>query len=91
MKQKEIKSILQRAGDKILKENNALKTFLKDKLTLNDGLICELRPILSSNITQGYRNKCEFTIGKYFLIFFIHTICTIHIILSYKNILNTFR
>ncbi|XP_034949648.1 tRNA (uracil-5-)-methyltransferase homolog A-like [Chelonus insularis] len=63
-KQKEMKSIITQLGENISRENRSLGSWVKKQQEKNDGLICELKPILSTNVTEGYRNKCEFTIGK---------------------------
>lgn len=74
LKQKKMKSILMNIGEqtmKILKENKEMTLKNKEMIDwitsqqkLYDGLPCELQNILSTDIIEAYRNKCEFTIGK---------------------------
>ncbi|XP_012229282.1 tRNA (uracil-5-)-methyltransferase homolog A [Linepithema humile] len=64
LKQKEMKSILIKIGQQMLKESKALTDWITSQRKLYDGLPCELQTILSTDITEAYRNKCEFTIGK---------------------------
>lgn len=63
-KQKKMREVLVTIGQMICKNNGNLIEWANKQRTLNDGLICELKPILSTNTTEGYRNKCEFTIGN---------------------------
>lgn len=65
MKEKDIRSILVSMGQQILKENKSLTNWMNRQRSLHNGLPCELLPILSGDVTDGYRNKCEFTIGKH--------------------------
>ncbi|XP_063974795.1 tRNA (uracil-5-)-methyltransferase homolog A-like [Diachasmimorpha longicaudata] len=64
LKTKEIRSVLQKLGQAIWKQNAPLSKWIQQQETKNSGLICELLPILSSSMTEGYRNKCEFTVGR---------------------------
>ncbi|XP_066594850.1 tRNA (uracil-5-)-methyltransferase homolog A-like [Prorops nasuta] len=62
-KQNEMKLILRKIGLQIFNENKDLSKWLETQTKEYDGLPCELKPILHSDATQEYRNKCEFTIG----------------------------
>lgn len=64
MKEKEIKSVLTRMGEGVLRENKGLSQWMKQQKSLFNGLPCQLLPILRADVTGGYRNKCEFTVGK---------------------------
>ena len=64
MKEKEIRSVLVNMGKQIVKENKSLAKWIDQQRSLHKELPCELVPILSTDVTEGYRNKCEFTIGK---------------------------
>ncbi|XP_033220728.1 tRNA (uracil-5-)-methyltransferase homolog A [Belonocnema kinseyi] len=64
LKQKEMKTVLIKMGQQILKENKNLKDWLSSQNEKYEGLPCELMPILSADLIEGYRNKCEFTIGR---------------------------
>lgn len=46
------------------KENNNLTEWIESQKKSHDGLPCDLQPILRADSIDGYRNKCEFTIGK---------------------------
>ncbi|XP_011686341.1 PREDICTED: tRNA (uracil-5-)-methyltransferase homolog A-like isoform X1 [Wasmannia auropunctata] len=64
LKQKEMKSILIKIGQRMVIESKALTDWVNSQRKLYDGLPCKLQNILSADITEAYRNKCEFTIGK---------------------------
>lgn len=63
-KQKEMKTVLIKLGQQMLKENKNLNDWLNIQKSKHNGLPCELQSILSADVKEGYRNKCEFTIGK---------------------------
>ncbi|GAB1864681.1 tRNA (uracil(54)-C(5))-methyltransferase [Camponotus japonicus] len=63
-KQKEMKSILMKIGQQIIRESKSMTDWVNSQKKLYDGLPCKLQNILSADITEAYRNKCEFTIGK---------------------------
>lgn len=64
LKQKEMKSILMKIGQQMLTESKALTEWVNSQRKLYDGLPCKLQNILSADVTEAYRNKCEFTVGK---------------------------
>lgn len=59
-KQKKIEEILHKFKTDLRKANN----IQRKQPEQSDDLICELRPILASPKLEGYRNKCEYTIGR---------------------------
>ncbi|XP_011165546.1 tRNA (uracil-5-)-methyltransferase homolog A [Solenopsis invicta] len=64
-KQKEMRSILIKIGQKMLTESKySLTEWINSQKKLYDGLPCKLQNILSVDVTEAYRNKCEFTVGK---------------------------
>ncbi|XP_012063364.1 PREDICTED: tRNA (uracil-5-)-methyltransferase homolog A-like [Atta cephalotes] len=63
-KQKEMKSILIKIGQQMLTESKTLTEWINSQKKLYDGLPCKLQNILSADVTEAYRNKCEFTVGK---------------------------
>lgn len=63
-----MKTILMDIGDQMLKENKALTDWIISQKKLYNGLPCKLQNILSANVIEAYRNKCEFTVGNYILI-----------------------
>ncbi|XP_043267393.1 tRNA (uracil-5-)-methyltransferase homolog A-like [Venturia canescens] len=64
IKVKDIKSVLMRMGQELLRENKGLSQWVDQQKSSFQGLPCKLLPILSADVTDGYRNKCEFTVGK---------------------------
>lgn len=64
-----MKSILIKIGQQMIKESKAMTDWVNSQQKLYDGLPCKLQNILSADITEAYRNKCEFTIGNYCYIF----------------------
>lgn len=60
-KYKKIEDVLKQFKIDLRKANNIQR---RSKEAINDDLICELRPIVGSPKTEGYRNKCEYTIGR---------------------------
>ncbi|KYN45039.1 tRNA (uracil-5-)-methyltransferase like protein A [Trachymyrmex septentrionalis] len=65
-KQKEMKSILIKIGQQMLNKckSKTLTDWINSQKKLYDGLPCKLQNILSADVTEAYRNKCEFTVGK---------------------------
>lgn len=61
IKQKKIEEVLKQFKNDLRRANNFQKRGASE---YNEEPICELRPIIGSPVTEGYRNKCEFTIGK---------------------------
>ena len=59
-----MRAVLIRLGQEILKGNKNLSKWISTQKDKYQGLPCEMKSILSANLTEGYRNKCEFTIGK---------------------------
>lgn len=60
-KQKKIEEVLRQFKRDLKKANDIQR---RTAANHSDELICELRQIIGSPLTEGYRNKCEFTIGK---------------------------
>lgn len=52
-------------GQQIIRESKSMTDWINSQKKLYDGLPCKLQNILSADITEAYRNKCEFTIGNY--------------------------
>lgn len=63
MKREDMKKLLLQLGDELLKANSDLGGWLKEQREKNDGLPCPLLDIRSASVIDGYRNKCEFSIG----------------------------
>lgn len=63
LKREDMKKLLLQLGEDLLKANSDLADWLKEQREKNDGLPCPLLNIRSSSVINGYRNKCEFSIG----------------------------
>ncbi|KAL0838662.1 hypothetical protein ABMA28_016735 [Loxostege sticticalis] len=63
LKEKEIKNILMKFDNEIWKLDRARRNDIEAKRKIHNGLTFELQPIKPSPVTEGYRNKCEFTVG----------------------------
>lgn len=62
-KQKNIRQILVKIGHDMVKGNPALKPWVDRQRSKYNGLPCELWDVRASPVCDGYRNKCEFTVG----------------------------
>lgn len=63
-KQSEMRNVLTTFGNDAWKSCSSLRLHIEAQRKEHDGLPCELENIRSSPKTDGYRNKCEFSIGK---------------------------
>ncbi|XP_049873164.1 tRNA (uracil-5-)-methyltransferase homolog A [Pectinophora gossypiella] len=63
LKEKEIKHILMKFDNEIWKIAKERRTSIEAQRKNHNGLSFELKPIQKSPVTEGYRNKCEFTVG----------------------------
>lgn len=63
LKREDMRKLLLEFGHELLRVNSDLGEWLKKQRAENDGLPCPLLDIRSSSIINGYRNKCEFSIG----------------------------
>nr|XP_023017149.1 tRNA (uracil-5-)-methyltransferase homolog A isoform X2 [Leptinotarsa decemlineata] len=63
LKLEDIKKVLKKFGSELSRQNTELKNWIEKQKFLYDGLPCELLDIRFSDTTEGYRNKCEFTVG----------------------------
>ncbi|XP_001603783.1 tRNA (uracil-5-)-methyltransferase homolog A isoform X2 [Nasonia vitripennis] len=62
-KQKEMRDVINRLGQEMSKVNKDLEKWYNSQKQKHNGLPCELGEIVHTDVTEGYRNKCEFTIG----------------------------
>lgn len=62
-KEKEIKNLLMKFDNEIWKIDKSRRHEIETKRKQHAGLSFELMPIEKSPVTEGYRNKCEFTVG----------------------------
>ncbi|XP_019557004.3 tRNA (uracil-5-)-methyltransferase homolog A [Aedes albopictus] len=63
-KQSEMRNVLNKLGKEVWKTCPALRGHVEEERKLHDGLPCKLERIRKSPQVDGYRNKCEFSIGK---------------------------
>ncbi|XP_030019825.2 tRNA (uracil-5-)-methyltransferase homolog A [Manduca sexta] len=63
LKEKEIKDILMRFDNERWKIDKQKRKEIEANRKIYDGLSFELLGIKKSPVTEGYRNKCEFTVG----------------------------
>ncbi|XP_075220489.1 tRNA (uracil-5-)-methyltransferase homolog A [Lycorma delicatula] len=64
-KQETVKALLKRFANELGSANRSLKPWLEEQASKYDGLPCQLLDIIGlPEKCNGYRNKCEFTIGK---------------------------
>lgn len=62
-KSKDMKEILKKMGNQLSHVNPELRSVIEENKGKFDGLPCEMWPIRQAEKIDGYRNKCEFTIG----------------------------
>ncbi|XP_053670609.1 tRNA (uracil-5-)-methyltransferase homolog A [Anopheles nili] len=63
-KQSEMENVLLKFGKELWSNIPSLRSFVENQRKLHRGLPCAFEPIRSSPLQDGYRNKCEFSIGK---------------------------
>ncbi|XP_058834826.1 tRNA (uracil-5-)-methyltransferase homolog A [Topomyia yanbarensis] len=63
-KQSEVRNILTTFGGEIWKTCPSLRGHVEAQRKKYDGMPCQLETIRESPQTDGYRNKCEFSVGK---------------------------
>lgn len=57
--------MLVKMGHDMVKGNSALKPWVDQQRSKYNGLPCELWDVRPSPVCDGYRNKCEFTVGMF--------------------------
>ncbi|KAK6625257.1 hypothetical protein RUM43_005551 [Polyplax serrata] len=62
-KNNQIRMSLKKFSNELIKANPELSKWCKQQESKYNNLPCELLPIRHSNVINGYRNKCEFSIG----------------------------
>lgn len=70
IKKNDVKKVLEQLTRQLLHENKLVKSSatLEERIKANNGIVCELSDIRHpplDTVNQGYRNKCEFTIGMF--------------------------
>lgn len=63
-KQSEIENVLQKFGKELWSSIPTLRSYVEKQRQEHGGLPCALETIQPSPMQDGYRNKCEFSIGK---------------------------
>ncbi|CAG9773523.1 unnamed protein product [Ceutorhynchus assimilis] len=62
-KQEQVKSILTKLANDLSHQNLEIKSYIEAQKKKYDGLPCELMQIKHCDQIDGYRNKCEFSVG----------------------------
>ncbi|CAG9856575.1 unnamed protein product [Phyllotreta striolata] len=62
-KQENVRKVLQKLGNGLAHNNPELQKWIENQKVLYNGLPCELSNIRYADENNGYRNKCEFTVG----------------------------
>lgn len=62
-KQKAANSAMRKFGHEMAKTNPELRDWVRFHKLRRKGQVCEMVDIAPSPVTDGYRNKCEFTVG----------------------------
>lgn len=62
-KQEDVRNLLKKLSNHLYHQNSFLHNWLNKQKEKFDGLPCELLDIRYSEQLNGYRNKCEFTVG----------------------------
>ncbi|XP_050072056.1 tRNA (uracil-5-)-methyltransferase homolog A [Anopheles maculipalpis] len=63
-KQSEMENVLQKFGKELWSLIPTLRSYVENQRQKHGGLPCALESIRPSPMQDGYRNKCEFSIGK---------------------------
>ncbi|XP_018561203.1 tRNA (uracil-5-)-methyltransferase homolog A [Anoplophora glabripennis] len=63
LKQEDIKTVLKRLGSDLVHHNPELRKWIDKQRSAYNGLPCNLRDIRFVKEIDGYRNKCEFSVG----------------------------
>lgn len=67
-----IEKIIKTVEKEFGKMSKGLADWCEHQKTLNKGFICDIEPFKAAEKTDGYRNRCEFTIGMSKLIIFAY-------------------
>ncbi|CAG0917035.1 unnamed protein product [Notodromas monacha] len=62
-KRQAVCAVVKNLGKQLLKVNEPLTSWILEQKKLHGGIFCDVDPCLASPVKDGYRNKCEFTIG----------------------------
>lgn len=62
-KSNDMKEVLKRMGNQLSHVNSELRSYIDENKEKYDNLPCETWPIRRADKIDGYRNKCEFTVG----------------------------
>ncbi|XP_042218009.1 tRNA (uracil-5-)-methyltransferase homolog A-like isoform X2 [Homarus americanus] len=63
LKEKEARQVMRKYGTELARVNPELVEWVHWQKLRRGGQICEMDDIIPSPVTDGYRNKCEFSIG----------------------------
>lgn len=62
-KQVEMKKILMKFSNELWKIYPDIRSYIQKCRKKENGLMCNFYGVKPSPVTEGYRNKCEFTVG----------------------------
>jgi len=62
-KEEEVDILLQELQQEIIEYSPGAESWIKKQQATNDGLIAKREKMKESPVLEGYRNKCEFTVG----------------------------
>jgi tRNA (uracil-5-)-methyltransferase len=63
IKTDKIEKIMQTLEKELSRMSKGLQEWCEHSKSLHNGFICPLEPFKVAEKTDGYRNRCEFTIG----------------------------
>ncbi len=63
IKRKTVLDVMKAVGRELTKLDESLVPWWLKNRRDNDGACCPVEPCLGSPVVEGYRNKCEFTVG----------------------------
>ncbi|XP_076046862.1 uncharacterized protein LOC143028527 isoform X1 [Oratosquilla oratoria] len=64
-KEKSAEKAIRKFGAELAHANTEISEWIRWQKVRRGGLVCETEKIVPSPITEGYRNKCEFSIGMH--------------------------
>lgn len=70
LKKAELHKTLKKLGQEIKSNNPSFKEFIIKKEAINNNLICPFPDVVPSPVMEKYRNKCEFTVGMFYVWFY---------------------
>lgn len=63
LKTEKLDNMMKLLEKEMVKMSKGLSDWCEKQKSLHNGYICAMEPFKTANKTDGYRNRCEFTIG----------------------------